>query len=106
MIKRNDSTAQQKPQRRYRAFFPGGFVVDRARKASAKSGRGVVPLRSQQAVDAQLVRLVPRIQRGRAVVLIQLAPLHVRPSQLEAHLAQHRRTETGCIFFEVERPVR
>ena len=58
MIKRNDSTAQQKPQRRRRAFFPGGFVVDRAGKASAKSGRGVVPLRPQQAVDAQLVRLV------------------------------------------------
>ena len=106
MIKRNDSTAQQKPQRRRRAFFSGGFVVDRVGKASAKSGRGVVPLRPQQAVDAQLVRLVPRIQRGRAVVLIQLAPLHVGPSQLEAHIAQHRRTETGCIFLESERQVR
>ena len=106
MIKRNDSTAQQKPQRRRRAFFPGGFVVVRVGKASAKPGRGVVPLRPQQVVDAQLGRLVPRIQRGRAVVLIQLAPLHVGPSQPEARVAQHRRIETGCIFLETERPVR
>ena len=106
MTKRNDSTAQQKPLRRCRTFFPGGFVVDRAGKASAKPGCGVVPLRPQQVVDAQLGRLVPRIQRGRAVVLIQLAPLHVGPVPPEARVAQHRRSKTGCIFLETERPVR
>ena len=87
-------------------FFQAASLWTAPEKASVKPGRGVVPLRPQQAVDAQLSRLVPRIQRGRAVVLIQLAPLHVGPSQPEARVAQHRRSETGYIFLETERPVR
>ena len=37
---------------------------------------------------------------------IQLATLHVGPSQPEARVAQHRRNETGCISLETERQVR